>query len=536
MDLGSDGVHRTSIMVLDWGAYPFTLDLADSLAGLGAHDVSYVYCESVALPNVAAAATQSRQAGLINLRLRRSFVKYGPRRIVSELELALRSYRTVVHASPDVVVLVNNPPLAQLAICLAALRTRAQFVHWVQDLYGVGVAELTGGVTRPSLKRAAGGTVEAVERFVMRRADAVVAISEPFATYLTDRVGVDRARILVQPNWADCQVVTPSAADGPASVFGMDERVFLYAGTIGLKHDVDLLDELAVRLRPQGGRLVVVSEGPGAEALRRHGNATVLPFQSTESHAIMLASAHVLVAVLNASAGRFSVPSKINAYLCAGRPVLASIPSGNPAAELIDRAGMPRAEPDDRIAFLEAADGLVSATLEELDAIGARGRNLALEIFDLDSISRRMAVHMAVHDRRVTRRSALLVQMSLGQYRAHFLQELVRRRPDLKIIVGPRFFDGKVRTQPDVLDVPVRMVRNHFLFGERFVVQPSAILPAIRAGVGGCGIEPPGAQHLGGLGRPPPVGPTERGVGSSLVENWSGVAIEQGAEAPDEAG
>jgi colanic acid biosynthesis glycosyl transferase WcaI len=83
----------------------------------------------------------------------------------------------------------------------------------------------------------------------------------------------------------------------------------------------------------------------GADWLRaqadEHGleNLLVLGYQPYEQLPEVLATADVLLALLDPSAGVFSVPSKVLSYLCAGRPLLASLPADNLAARTIDDAG-----------------------------------------------------------------------------------------------------------------------------------------------------------------------------------------------------
>ena len=62
----------------------------------------------------------------------------------------------------------------------------------------------------------------------------------------------------------------------------------------------------------------------------------------------ILGAADVLVALLEPTAGTFSVPSKVLSYLCAGRPILAAIPPENLAARTIERAGAGLVVPADR--------------------------------------------------------------------------------------------------------------------------------------------------------------------------------------------
>jgi glycosyltransferase involved in cell wall biosynthesis len=89
-------------------------------------------------------------------------------------------------------------------------------------------------------------------------------------------------------------------------------------------------------------RIVVISEGYGAEwrssRSREFPQLVLLPFQSAEDFRKALAAADVLVAVLESNAAKYSVSSKVLAYMTAGRPILAAIPADNLVARAISAA------------------------------------------------------------------------------------------------------------------------------------------------------------------------------------------------------
>jgi colanic acid biosynthesis glycosyl transferase WcaI len=116
--------------------------------------------------------------------------------------------------------------------------------------------------------------------------------------------------------------------------------VFLYAGTLGLKHRPDLLYALAQSLDATC-KVVVISEGIGREYLERQtklDNLMLMDFQPYHEIPQMFASADVLLATLDSAASQFAVPSKILSYLCAGWPLLLGAPSDNLAATVVQRS------------------------------------------------------------------------------------------------------------------------------------------------------------------------------------------------------
>ena len=169
-----------------------------------------------------------------------------------------------------------------------------------------------------------------------------------------------------------------------------DAPVFLYAGTLGRKHDPRLLSWLAEGV-PEA-KVVVVAEGAGADALRADttpDNLLILPLQPAERLSEVLASADVLVALLDRDANVFSVPSKVLTYLAASRPILAAIPAANLAARMInDAGGGVVVEPDDVQGFVHAARALLSNGAARREA-GERGREYASRAFDIGPIADR---------------------------------------------------------------------------------------------------------------------------------------------------
>jgi glycosyltransferase involved in cell wall biosynthesis len=165
--------------------------------------------------------------------------------------------------------------------------------------------------------------------------------------------------------------------------------VLLYSGTLGLKHDAGLLLELADGL-PEA-EVVVASEGLGADWLaeRPRENLQLLGFQPYDELPDMLGAGDVLLVILERAAGTFAVPSKVLSYLCAGRPLLASLPADNLAARVVESSGGGLlVEPDDAGGLVEGARRLLAD--DELRArLGAAGRAYAERTFDIGAIADR---------------------------------------------------------------------------------------------------------------------------------------------------
>ncbi|MBM3525310.1 MAG: glycosyltransferase family 4 protein, partial [Alphaproteobacteria bacterium] len=116
-------------------------------------------------------------------------------------------------------------------------------------------------------------------------------------------------------------------------------------------------------------------------------NLTLLPFQPFARLPEVVASADVLMAVLDPDAGIYSVPSKVLTYLCAGRPLLVSMPPVNLASRILTREEAGLVVPaGDRAAFVAAARRLAGdPALRE--RLGRNARAYADRSFDIVRVS-----------------------------------------------------------------------------------------------------------------------------------------------------
>jgi glycosyltransferase involved in cell wall biosynthesis len=292
---------------------------------------------------------------------------------------------------PEAVLSGNTPTESQEPITRATVESGGRFYYWVQDFYSLAVDKL--------LRRkipVAGGFIGAWYRLLdsrqFKRSSGIIAITADFTPILAGEFGIDPGRVSVVPNWAVIEDLPALPKDnGWSRRHGLhDKFVFLYSGTIGMKHNPALLLDLAKRFREDPAvEVVIVSEGIGAEWLRRESaaagltNLRILPYQPFADLPSVLASGDVLVGILEEEAGIYSVPSKTLSYLCAARPLLLAVPKENLAARITreEGAGL-TVSPRDRDGFLAAA-GFLRASPAECAGFGRKARAYAEATFPI---------------------------------------------------------------------------------------------------------------------------------------------------------
>ena len=391
-------IRPRRIAVHDYCGHPFQFELSRELARRG-HDVRHFFFAGDAGPkgatqrqpddpdsfSVEPIAIGSTYSKTNLIRRRQADVLYGK----------VAGQRLEAFA-PDVIISGNTPLEAQASIIKSADRAGSAFVFWMQDFYSLAAAKILERKI-PLLGHAVAAYYRHLEARMLQRSDRVVVISEDFLGTLQE-LGVERKKTEVIPNWGALTEMPERPRDNAwATAHGLaDKFVFLYSGTLALKHNPDLLWQLARHFEGDPEvRVVVVGAGVSFDMLRARraaedlANLVLLPLQPMEVFADVLGSADVFVALLENDAGPFSVPSKVLSYLCAGRPTLLSAPSDNLSARVLARAGAGEAVPaGDAEALIGAATRLRNEP-QTRARLGRAARRYAETTFDISLIADR---------------------------------------------------------------------------------------------------------------------------------------------------
>jgi len=380
------------IIVHDFSGHPFQAELARALSRRE-HTVLHVQCASYASGKGSFEGEEGERLAYTSISVGEVFERYSTaRRLVHEVRYARAFTRLAKEFRPDLVISCNDPLIAKAGFGMWASVRRVPWVFWLQDIYSIAMAREAARRSRAG--QVVGRVLYRIERGLLRSSDAVVAITEDFGPTL-DSWRIPAGKRTVIENWAPLEEVSPRPRENAwRDEAGIGERfVFLYAGTLGLKHNPDVLHELA--MAEPDAEVVVVSEGLGAERLRARlqdqpaPNLRILPFQRWEALPDVLGAADVLLVLLEPEAGAFSVPSKILTSLCAGRPILAAIPRANLGARTIEAAGAGIVvAPGEPMDFLAAARNLRED--DEMRArMGTAARAHAESAFDIETITDR---------------------------------------------------------------------------------------------------------------------------------------------------
>ena len=246
------------------------------------------------------------------------------------------------------VLLFSNPPmLCWLGWLMAVLRGQ-RYAVMVHDIYPDVLIRLAGF--------SEGGALVRVWRWLNRRAyqraEIVLTLGEDMAATLGSQFKPRKTRAgaveVVYP-WVDTARIKPmtKADNWFARQHGqVDKLTVLYAGNMGLGHDLETMVEAARQLQdlPQV-HFIFAGSGPKwsvVQEIIQEGaisNVTLLGWQPEEALPFMLATAEIALVSLEDELQGLAVPSKSIFALAAGSALLVVAPAANELAHWTRRFG-----------------------------------------------------------------------------------------------------------------------------------------------------------------------------------------------------
>ena len=273
------------------------------------------------------------------------------------------------------VAYVYHPP-ATVAFPAMALRLLRgiPFVYDIQDLWP-DTLSATGMVNSRKILTC----VDLFCRLTYRMASKVVVLSPGFKRRLLER-GVPDEKLAMIYNWCDeAQIVSTTVGDEEPLLNGRFNVVF--AGTMGKAQALDAVLEAAqlLTVRLPKVQFVMVGGGIQVEHLEREkkrmglGNVLFLPRRPVSEIGGLLSRADALLVHLKDDPlFAITLPSKTQAYLAIGRPIIMAVRGD--AADLVERAGAGIAcLPGNAQSIAEAVEKLVAMDKEQLDQMGEKG-------------------------------------------------------------------------------------------------------------------------------------------------------------------
>lgn len=218
-------------------------------------------------------------------------------------------------------------------------------------------------------------------RFLYRYVDHIVVQSEGFRKLLIER-GVKPEKLSVILNWADESAIEPSTI--LTKGFDLNDHFrILFAGNLGTAQGLDTIIAAAkiVAKSRDGVAFYFLGSGVALEGLKAKVNYLELknvhflprvPFDEAQNY---LAAADCLLVHLNpAPLFKITIPSKTQAYMYAGKPIIMAVEGD--AADLVIKAGAGlTCLPGNPVKLAEAVANLIDLSQQQRLAMGKAGRD-----------------------------------------------------------------------------------------------------------------------------------------------------------------
>jgi glycosyltransferase involved in cell wall biosynthesis len=158
----------------------------------------------------------------------------------------------------DYTVATSGPIFAGLAGYILSVIKRAAFIFDVRDIWPERIYAGTSIKRGPLIRM-----LEKLEIFLYRKASRIIAVTRGVSANIISK-GIDREKTAVITNGVDAEVFKPQPKDqGLAEKLGIRQNNFvvIYAGTLGLLQDNDLLLAAAEKLKNYSDILFLVIGG-----------------------------------------------------------------------------------------------------------------------------------------------------------------------------------------------------------------------------------------------------------------------------------
>lgn len=295
----------------------------------------------------------------------------------------------------DVIFVYGLSPilLAIPALFIGWLKGK-KVIIWVQDLWPQSLSAT--GYIRSRLML---GAVGKVVRFIYRGADLLLVQSRAFEAPVAALAS--GTPIVYYPNSVDDTFAIPATDETP-QVEGLGEGFsVMFAGNIGAAQAVGVMVEAASFLKAHADiHFVVLGDGSCRDemlkAVQQRGLTNLhLPgrFPVETMPGFMQKASALLVTLANRPIFAATVPNKVQAYLAAGRPIIACL--NGEGARLVAEAGAGLATPaEDARALADTILRLYQMPAGEREEMGVNGRRYYQEHFDHEHLVDELIGHL----------------------------------------------------------------------------------------------------------------------------------------------
>lgn len=290
-------------------------------------------------------------------------------------------------------VFAPSPILSVLPAILLKWKTKAHLAVWVQDLWPESLSA-TGFIRNRFLLWGVGWLVRALYAC----SDTLLIQSRAFKASVMRYAKAEK--IVYYPNcYAQGATELTTQTEVPAELLAFMEQHFclVFAGNLGTAQSLETLVDAATRLKHLPAcKLIIVGSGSMHAWLEAQKAALGLDnmrlvgrFPPSEMPQFFSRAAGLLVTLRKSDVFSLTIPSKLQAYLAAGRPIVAAL--DGEGARIVEEAGAGFCSAaEDGVGLARAIEQLFEMPAAERTQLGFSGQRYFASNFEMNRQGRRL--------------------------------------------------------------------------------------------------------------------------------------------------
>ena len=307
-------------------------------------------------------------------------------------------HRKVRGQSFDIILVYALSPItAVIPAIYLKWKLKSHLAVWVQDLWPESLSA-TGFIRNKQILYLVGLMV----RIIYACTDIVFASSEafkkPIRKYTSPRKSIQYYPNPYPDNYP--KIVSSSSSRIPAALLREMEQNFcvVFAGNLGKAQAVETLISAAEKLKEllPNCKLILVGSGSMSSWIEEQKSDRNLDnlilagrFPAEEMPHFFSRADGLLVTLAREEIFTYTIPSKVQAYLSSGRPIIAAL--DGEGKQLIERAGAGLCCPtEDSLGLAHCIEQLFYMPQVERERLGVAGRSYFLENFEIERQSRKL--------------------------------------------------------------------------------------------------------------------------------------------------
>jgi len=377
------------IVFFDYSGHPFVHDLSKKFSSDKKYQIYHLYNPNQLGPKGNFFINENEKIIEVRGRFSRNFYK----KLIYEFIYGIKAIYYLNKIKPHIVITANMPIPSVFLISLSKKFINFKLIFWLQDITSIAAKNILKR-KKNLLWKPISYLFKYLEFSTLKRSEKIITITEDFNKILIEQK-ISENKIHCVPNWAPIKDLNVFSKINNFSKMNSMTGSFniMYSGTLGYKHNPDVLIELATFLKEKkllNAKVVIISEGPVVDHIKQKAlknnlnNILFLPFQKFEIFPEVLASSDCNIVMLEDDSSEFCVPSKFLSILCSKRTPIVYVKDSNLIVKIINehKCGIHvKNQTELNKAILDVYSNKIDSNL-----LSANARAYAEKYFDIENI------------------------------------------------------------------------------------------------------------------------------------------------------